>query len=82
MSNSALTALVAMQLKDVPRDMLAAMNNGIQMYSRISPGNMGYKWALENQLITEAGNPTFDLDVTQDAFAYEVLRRAQDGEWD
>ena len=71
--------VIAMTLKSADNAELAALNNMIQWTGVVPKVNIGYRWALEAGLITEAGYPTFDLGDTQDAFAYEVNRRVAAG---
>ena len=81
MSNATNRAVIAMTLRSAPNDILAALNNTVQLTCIVGKENIGYDWALNSGLIKESGYATFDDDDTQVAFAYEVLRRVQDGEW-
>lgn len=72
-------AVIAIELSKVDNATLVALNNAIQMWGKVHPSNRGYNWALAHSLIKETGYPTFELDDTQNAFAYEVNRRVAAG---
>jgi hypothetical protein len=78
-NGSFMVGVIAMRLRTFDNAALAAPNNVIQWTGVIPATNLGYNQALEAELITEAGNPTFDLDATRDAFAHEVMNRVKDG---
>ena len=72
-------SVIAVTLQSVDNDVLASLNNAIQMWGVVHKANLGYGWALERNLIKETGYPTFELDDMQDALAYEVNRRVAAG---
>ena len=72
-------AVIAMALRNFSNDDLAAFNNAIHTFGRVSHYNRSYPSALEANLITVYGTPTFDLAPTRDAAVFEVNRRVNEG---
>ena len=81
-NGSFMVGVIAMKLRTFDNAALAALNNVIQWTGVVPANNRGYSQALEAGLITEAGNPTFDLDATRYAFAATVNCRVEAGTFD
>lgn len=77
-ANRTLIAAAMMSLESLDNLTLAALNNAIQTWGQVDPGNLAYEPCKDLSLIREDGNP-FDLESLQAASAAEVNRRVKAG---
>lgn len=73
-----LAATFIMTLKQFDNQKLAALNNAVQSWGKLQPGNLAFDDAVELELVQRTGEP-FDLEALQRASAYEVNRRVAEG---
>lgn len=75
-----LAAVMTLMMENFSNMELAAFNNAIQGFGKLSPNNLAFHKAVELKILKDNGH-AWDLDTTQRASNAEVNRRIKAGEF-